>query len=96
MNFVSVSNGAMNILNTGFSYPHATIFSSTPFHWLPNSQSNNKEALNFERLSHDGGRANFSENLRASLFIDELYRMNLLSARSFSLGSIFKLMYIRQ
>jgi hypothetical protein len=38
-----------------------------------NSQSKNKEeALNFTGLSQDGGRTDLSENLRASLYNDDL------------------------
>jgi hypothetical protein len=42
--------------------------------------------LNFKGLSEDGGRTDLSENLRASLFNDQL---NLLSATSVWLDSTF-------
>ncbi len=44
----------------------------------------------FKGLSQDGGWADFSKNLRASLFNDDL-RMSLISAGSFSLDITFKL-----
>ncbi len=42
----------------------------------------------------DGGRADFSVNPGASLFLMMTYRMNLISAGSISLDSPFKLPYI--
>jgi len=41
---------------------------------------------NFKRLSQDGGRADFSENLRSAPYsLMPTYRMKLLSAKSISL-----------
>jgi hypothetical protein len=44
-----------------------------PSNWFPNCLSKQEGALNFIGLSQDEGRTDFSENLRFSLFIDDLW-----------------------
>jgi hypothetical protein len=60
-------------LYSSAAYPYGVMNSMAALEiFLSNSQSKNGAVLNFKWLSQNGGRTDFSENLRVSLLIDDL------------------------
>jgi hypothetical protein len=73
------------------AYPYGTMnfIPVSEIHFrIANSRS--RWRCNIKGLSQDGGRTDFSENLRSSLFNDDLSKESMLSDRSISLDRIFK------